>query len=114
MNFIIAWLLNAVALWLTALLRVGISFNPLTVPAVLVAALVLGLTNALVRPIMVFLSFPITFLTLGLFLLVINALVLYIVSAFTALEVNGFWGALLGAVVLSIISALLGWAFNRG
>jgi putative membrane protein len=113
MNLIITWILNAVALWLTALLGIGIAFNPMTVGSVLLAALVLGLVNAIIRPIMVFLSLPITFLTLGLFLLVINALVLYIVSAFTALEVKGFWGAILGAIVLSIISSLLSWAFGR-
>jgi putative membrane protein len=113
MGLIITWLLNAVALWLTALLGIGISFNPMTVGSVLIAALVFGLVNAIIRPILVFLSIPITFLTLGLFLLVINAVVLYIVASFTALEVRGFWGALLGSVVLSIISALLSWAFVR-
>lgn len=114
MNIIITWLLNAAALWLTALIGIGIRFNPMTFGSVLIAALILGLVNALIRPIMVVLTLPINILTLGLFTLVINALVLYIVAWLTpAMQITGFWGALLAAIILSIISALLSWVFGR-
>ena len=115
MNIIIGWLLNAAALWLTALIGIGIRFNPMTLGSVLVAALILGLVNALVRPIMVVLTLPINILTLGLFTLVINAIVLYIVAWLTpAMQTDGFWGVLLAAIILSIISALLSWVLGRG
>ena len=114
MNIIISWLLNAVALWLTALIGIGIRFNPMTVGSVLIAALIFGLVNALIRPVMVILTLPINILTLGLFTLVINALVLYIVAWLTpAMAITGFWGALFAAIILSIISSLLAWAFGR-
>src|SRR5690554_2241525 len=115
MTIIITWILNAVALWLTALIGIGIRFNPMTLGSVLIAALILGLVNALVRPIMLILTLPINILTLGLFTLVVNALVLYIVAWLSpAMQTTGFWGVLLAAIVLSIISALLSWIFGRG
>jgi putative membrane protein len=72
-------------------------------------ALVLGLVNAIVRPILVIISFPITCATLGLFLLVINALMLLLVGAIPPLgfSVDGFWAALFGSIVISIVSAIL-------
>ncbi len=114
MNIIVTWLLNAVALWLTALVGIGIRFNPMTLGSVLIAALILGLVNALIRPIMLILTLPINILTLGLFTLVINAIVLYLVAWLSpAMETDGFLGVLLAAIVLSIISALLSWIFGR-
>lgn len=114
MNLIISWLLNALALWLTALTRIGISFEPLTAGNVLIAALIFGLVNAVIRPLMIFLTLPINILTLGLFTFVINALVLYIVAWLTpAMRISGFFGALLAAIILSIISSLLSWIFGR-
>ena len=113
MNIIINWLLNGVALWLTALVGIGISFNPMTVGSVLVAALILGLVNALVRPVMLALALPINVLTLGLFTLVVNAIVLYLVAWLSpAMEANGFFGVLIAAVVLSIISSILSRVFG--
>ena len=107
MKLLLRWLLNALALYVTAQLGVGVYFATLTLGAVLVAALVLGLVNAVVRPIMILLTLPLTILTLGLFLLVVNALALLIVAALTPLEVTGFGGAILGALVLTVISAVL-------
>lgn len=112
MNLLIRWGLNALALWLTVQLHVGLSIVPLTLGALLVAALVLGLVNAVVRPVMVLLTLPLTVLSLGLFLLVVNALALGVVAALTPLDVSGFWGAVLGAAVLSVISALLSRLFQ--
>lgn len=107
MNLLIRWGLNALALYLTTLLGVGLYFESQTVGAVLIAALVLGLVNAVIRPIMVVLTLPLTVLTLGLFLLVVNALAVGIVAALTPLNVTGFGGAIVGALVLTVISTLL-------
>lgn len=107
MNLLLRWILNAVALWVTAQLGVGLFFEQNTLAAVLIAALVLGLVNAVVRPLMILLTLPLTLLTLGLFLLVVNALAVGIVAALTPLAVTGFWGAVLGALVLTLVSAAL-------
>ncbi len=107
MQLLLRWLLNALALWLTTLLGVGLSFSQPGLGPVLIAALVLGLVNAVVRPAMIILTLPLTVLTLGLFLLLVNALAIAIVAVLTPLEVSGFWGAVFGALILSIISAIL-------
>ena len=71
----------------------------------LVAALVLGLLNAIIRPIFVFLTFPITIVTLGLFLIVINAIMLELTAFFVpGFRIESFWWAIIGAVLLSIVS----------
>ena len=107
MYILIRWILNALALWLTAQLGVGLYFTQTGLVSVLVAALILGLVNAVVRPIMILLTLPLTILTLGLFLLVVNALSLAIVAALTPLAITGFWGAVFGALILTAISSLL-------
>jgi putative membrane protein len=74
----------------------------------LIAALVLGLVNMLVKPVLVLLTLPITIVTLGLFLIVINALLFWFVgSVLKGFQVNGFWWAVGGAILYSIISGLL-------
>lgn len=113
MNLLIRWALNAAALWLTVQLNVGLSMSRDGLGPLLVAALVLGLVNAVVRPVMVVLTLPLTFLTLGLFLLVVNGLAIAIVAAITPLQVSGFWGAVFGALVLTVISALLSRLFRE-
>ena len=112
MNLLLRWALNALALWLTVELHVGLSIVPPTVGAYLVAALVLGLVNAVVRPLMVLLTLPLTILSFGLFLLVVNALAIGVVAALTALTVSGVGGAVLGALVLTVISAVLSRLFQ--
>ena len=78
--------------------------------AALVAAFVLGIINAILRPVLVFLTLPVTILTLGLFLLVINGLLLWLVAALVpGFQVNGFWGAVLGSVLISIVSWMVSW-----
>ena len=82
--------------------------------AALVAAFVLGIINAILRPVLVFLTLPVTILTLGLFLLVINGLLLLLVAALVpGFQVNGFWGAVLGSVLISIVSWMLSWFLPR-
>lgn len=76
--------------------------------AALVAALLLGVVNAIIRPILVFLTLPLTVVTLGLFLLVVNGLMLWLVSALVrGFHVSGFWGAVLGSILISIVSWIL-------
>lgn len=105
MGFVIRWLINAVALYVTTLIIKGVRVPDFG--AALVAALVLGIVNAVIRPIALILTLPLNILTLGLFTFVVNAGMLYLVSKVTALRLDSFWAALLGAIVLSIVSAVL-------
>ena len=107
-NFIIKLLLNALALWLTTRLYSGVYFEGGGTLGVLLAALVLGLVNALIRPVLLLLSLPVTVLTLGLFTLVINGAVLSIVAGVTSLNVSGFGAAIVGALILTVVS----WALD--
>lgn len=106
MHLIVTWLLNAVAL--LAVTYVIPSIHIRSFGTALVIALVLGLINTLLRPILVLLTLPVTILTLGLFLLVINALLFQLAAWFVkGFEVDGFWAALFGSVLYSIISWIL-------
>ncbi|WP_076521895.1 MULTISPECIES: phage holin family protein [unclassified Achromobacter] len=106
MTLILVWILNAVALLAVAYLLPGITVA--SFGSALIAALVLGLVNMLVKPVLVLLTLPITIVTLGLFLIVINALLFWFVgSVLKGFQVNGFWWAVGGAVLYSIISGLL-------
>jgi putative membrane protein len=106
MGFIIRIVVYTLALLLAANLVPGIRLDSLT--SALVAGLLLGLINAIVRPILVVLTFPITLLTLGLFLLVLNAFCLWLVSVFVSgFHVAGFWPAFWGALLVSIVSWIL-------
>jgi putative membrane protein len=106
MELILIWILNAVALLVVAYILPGITVA--SFGSALIAALVLGLLNALVKPVLVILTLPITVVTLGLFLLVLNALVFWFAgSILKGFQVNGFWWAVIGAIVYSIVSGLL-------
>jgi putative membrane protein len=108
------WLVNAIALLLVAYLYSGVHVSSL--PAALAAALVLGLVNVLVRPLIVLLTLPVTLLTLGLFLFVINALLFWFVAEVVhGFSVDGFGPALLGSILYSVITLIAGWIlFPRG
>lgn len=105
MMLIVVWLLNAVALLAVAYILPGIvvaSFG-----SAMLAALVLGLLNALIKPVLILLTLPITIVTLGLFLFVLNALVFWFAgSILKGFVVEGFWWAVLGAIFYSVISTL--------
>ena len=106
MRFLLVWILNAVALLIVAYLFPGVQVQNWKVAAI--AALVLGLVNTLVKPILVILTLPITVLTLGLFLLVINALLFWAVASLVpGFAVTGFWSALIGALLYSVIAWVL-------
>jgi putative membrane protein len=106
MTLILVWILNAVALLVVAYLLPGITVA--SFGSALIAALVLGLLNMLVKPVLVLLTLPITIVTLGLFLIVLNALLFWFTgSILKGFQVNGFWWAVIGAILYSIISYLL-------
>ena len=106
MALILVWILNAVALLAVAYLLPDITVA--SFGSALIAALVLGLVNMLAKPVLVLLTLPITIVTLGLFLIVINALLFWFVgSVLKGFQVNGFWWAVGGAILYSIISGLL-------
>ena len=112
-RFILRWAINAIALYLAVLLVPGIALMSDLV-SVLWLALIFGLINALLRPVLKFLTCPLIILTLGLFTLVINTFVLYIVAWLVpAMQITGFWQALLAAIILSIISTILSSVLGR-
>jgi putative membrane protein len=105
-NLLIRLFVNAVAVWVAAQLVGGIELAGEFWAVVLVAA-VFGLVNALIRPLLLFLSLPLLVLTLGLFTLVVNALMLMLTGALLdALSVAGFWPALWGSILISLVSFL--------
>ncbi len=110
-SFLLRWLFNAVAIYLTTLIIRGISVPDFT--AAVVAALVLGIVNAFIRPLVLILTLPVNILTLGLFTLVVNALMLYVVSAITSLQVTTFTAALVGALLIALISMALSHVLVR-
>jgi len=108
LRLFVVWLINAVALLtvgyvMSSWIRVD-SFS-----AALIAALVLGLVNAVIRPILILLTLPATLLTLGLFIFVINGLLFWLVGTYLkGFEVGGFWAGMGGAIIYSIVS----WALS--
>lgn len=101
------WLLSAIGVMLVAYIVPGINVSGFL--TALLVALVLGLVNAIVRPLLVIFTLPITIISLGLWLLVINAALLLLVDRLIdGFSVDGFWVAVLGSVVLTLI----GWAAN--
>jgi len=106
MRLLVVWLINAVALMAVAYLLPGIEVSSFIVA--LVAALVLGLVNAVIFPILVLLTLPATLLTLGLFIFIINGLLFWFVGSFIqGFVVAGFWPGVFGAIAYSIVSWVL-------
>jgi putative membrane protein len=105
-GFLIRAAVVALGLWLASQIVPGVEVR--SVSSLIAAALLLGVVNAIVRPILVILTLPITLLTLGLFLLVINGLMIELVSHFlSGFVVVGLWPAILSAIVVSITSWLM-------
>ena len=106
MRLIVVWLVNTLALLAVAYLMTSVTVE--SFGAALVGALVLGLANAVVRPILVLLTLPVTVLTLGLFIFVINGIVfLGATKLVPGFDVAGLWPAILAAILYSIISFIL-------
>ncbi|MCT7948900.1 phage holin family protein [Ancylothrix sp. C2] len=107
-RFLLTWLLTAVALLITSYVVPGFYVANFSYAAV--AAVILGLANAIVRPVLVLLTLPLTILSLGLFLFVVNAIVLSLVGFLmpnAGFRIDGFWPALLGSIVLSVVTGVL-------
>lgn len=103
---ILKLLITALAAYFAAMLTPGVTITSFW--GAIVVAIVLTLLNVFIKPVLVFLSIPVTLLTLGLFLLVINAVIILIASYFVgAFHVDGFWAALLYSIIFSVISWLL-------
>jgi putative membrane protein len=106
MRLLLTWFINAIALFALPYLMTSIKVD--SIGTALIAALILGLINTLIRPILVLLTLPVTFLTLGLFIFVINALLFWAASEIVGgFQVAGFWSAFGGAILYSIISWIL-------
>jgi putative membrane protein len=106
-HIVLVWLVSALALWLVARIVPGIEVRDFG--AALIAAIVIAVVNALVGPILRFIAWPLTVLTLGLFKLVINAVLLILASMIApGFRVRGFFNAILGALMLTILEWLLG------
>jgi putative membrane protein len=102
-GFLLRAVLVAVGLWVAAHLVRGISFD--SVRSLAAAALLLGVINAFVRPVLFVLTLPLTIVTLGLFLLVLNATMLLLTAHFLhGFHVHGFWAALWGAIIVGLVS----------
>jgi putative membrane protein len=108
LSLLVRWIAMTVAVMVTAyVLKPGISVeNPQTA---FLAAVVLSLLNAVLRPLLIFFTLPVTIVTLGLFTLVINAFLLWLTGVILhgGFSVHGFWPALLGALMISVISGIL-------
>jgi putative membrane protein len=107
MRLLLTWLINALALLAIKYILPSITVDSFV--TALIVALVLGLINTLIRPIFVILTLPVTILTLGLFIFVINGLLFWAVGSFVpGFHVDGFWAGVFGAIIYSIIS----WALS--
>lgn len=105
-SFVVTLLVTSLSLLIVARLNVGLEIRD--TGTALVAALVLGLLNALLRPVLGFIFFPLTILTLGLFAIVLNAIILYLASALVpGFRLRGALSALIGAVLLGILNWLI-------
>lgn len=117
-EFVVRWLITAAAVWVAAALIGGIHLDGWR--STLLVALILGLLNAYLKPLLVIGAFPALIMTLGFFLILINtallALTAWIAGKFDSIkfDVDGFWSAFFGAVIISLVSFLLSRVFNPG
>ena len=103
MRLLLTWMINAAALMALPYLMHSVSVT--SIKAAFIAALVLGLVNTLIRPVLVLLTLPVTFVSLGLFILVINGFLFWgVAQMVTGFHVAGFWSAMLAAILYSVIS----------
>ena len=104
--FLVHWAITALSLWVASHIFRGLRFD--STSALLVSALLLGFANAIVKPLLIVLTLPLTVLSLGLFLLVINALVILLVAALVrGFHISGFWTALFASLFVSLLSLLI-------
>ena len=115
-KFLQSWLINTLAVLVAVYMVPGLEFKDKNLWTPCITSLVLGILNAFIRPIMDFLALPLLIVTLGLFRLVINALLLYLVSVLLGryFEVRNFWSAFLGALVISLVALVLNTMTGSG
>jgi len=112
MRLLFRWIINAVTL--LALTQLMMGFDVKNFYIALIAALIIGLINAVIRPIILLITLPINMLTLGLFTFVVNALILWFVSTFIAgFTITGFLPALVGAIILWAVSLVTNWLIKK-
>nr|WP_096664829.1 phage holin family protein [Polaromonas sp. AET17H-212] len=105
--FLLHWAITALSLWLASRVFRGISFDDTS--SLVISALLLGFANAIVKPLLIVLTLPLTLLTFGLFLLVINALMILLVSALVrGFKVSGFWTAFFASIFIAVLSWVIG------
>ena len=113
MYLLIRWALNAIVLWIVALLSPGVAFTSNW--SVLITSLVFGLINAIIRPLVLLLTLPVNILTLGLFTLIINGLMFWLASTIVSgFEVADFWSAFFAALIYWLITSLIGMIEKPG
>jgi putative membrane protein len=113
MRILLVWLVNTLALIAVAYLMPSITVSSFT--AALIAALILGLVNAIIRPVLIMLTLPVTIVTLGLFIFVINGLLFWLVGSFVeGFRVQGFWAGFFGAILFSVVSWVLSAVVLKG
>ncbi len=106
MNFFIKWILSALLIMLIAWIIPGISISGFI--SALFVVLIMSVVNLLIRPVVQFISLPLNFITLGLFSLVINALLFLLIAKFSpGFQIEGFWSGFWGALILSIFTPLI-------
>ncbi|HST90621.1 MAG TPA: phage holin family protein [Brevundimonas sp.] len=112
LRFIVQFLVTCLALWLAAQVVPGVSFSD--TPSLLLAAVLLGVANAVVRPILTILTFPLTIITFGLFLLVVNAAVIGLVAMLLGgFVVDGLAAGIGAAIVTGVVSWIAGWLIGE-
>jgi len=110
--FLVHWGITALSLWVASHIFSGLKFT--NTSSLIVSALLLGFANAVVKPLLVILTLPLTLLTFGLFLLVINALMILLVSSLVkGFRVSGFWTAFFASIFIALLSLVIG-AFVTG
>jgi putative membrane protein len=111
--FLLHWAVTALSLWLASFVFRGLRFD--SGRALVIAALLLGLANAVVRPVLVVLTLPLTLLTFGVFLLVINALMLMLVARIVpGFAIRGFWTAFFASIFIALLSMVIGAVVSHG
>ncbi|NVM86721.1 phage holin family protein [Variovorax sp. SG517] len=111
--FLVHWAITGISLWVASHLFRGLKFD--STGALIVSALLLGLANAIVKPLLIVLTLPLTLVTFGLFLLVINALMILLVAALVkGFRVSGFWTALFASIFISLLSIVIGSLVTGG
>lgn len=108
-RFLVRWLVSSLGLWIAAgLLRSGVQFESNNIWVIIFAGLLLALINAILRPVAIILSLPAILFTLGIFMVIINGAMVYLVSAiYPSLHISSFWTAILAGIIIGLVNYLV-------